>query len=70
MQKVNLTLSGLTCVSCQKLSQMKLEEIDGVKEAQVELDGKTSILVERKISRYEIEKALAGTPYKITDIKI
>ncbi len=70
MQKKNLTLTGLTCPSCQKLSKMKLEEIDGVKEANVELDGKTEIKVERKISRSEIEKTLAGTPYKIANIEI
>jgi len=70
MQKVNLTLSGLTCISCQKLSQMKLGEIDGVQEARVELDGKTEIEAERKILKAEIEKALAGTPYKIASIEI
>ena len=70
MQKVNLTLLGLTCISCQRLSKMKLEEIDGVKEAKVEPDGKTEIEAERKISRPEIEKALAGTPYKIASIEI
>ena len=70
MQKISFTLTGLTCPSCQKLSKIKLEEIDGIKEANVELDGRTSILAERKISRPEIEKTLEGTPYKIVDIEI
>lgn len=70
MQKINLTLLGLTCPACQKLSKMKLEEIDGVKEASVEPDGKTKIEAERKILKAEIEKTLEGTPYKIVKIEI
>ncbi len=70
MQKINLTLTGLTCSSCQKLSQIKLEEIDGIKKARVELDGETEIDVEREIKLEEIEKALQGTHYKILNSEI
>lgn len=70
MQKINFTLTGLTCTSCQKLSQAKLEEIDGVKKARVELDGKTEIKAEREIELEEIEEALQDTHYKILNSEI
>jgi copper chaperone CopZ len=70
MQKINFTLTGLTCVSCQKLSKIKLEKIDGVKKVRVELDGKTEIDSDREIKLEEIEKAVAETHYKILNSEI
>lgn len=60
-----LQLSGLTCSACQKLITKRIMKIEGIKEVNVELNGKTEIDAQRNISQEEIMKALEGTEYKI-----
>lgn len=65
MSVLKIKLSGLTCEACQKLSTMKLEEIDGVSKVSVDKEGNAEIFSNRNITNGEIEKSLEDTPYKI-----
>lgn len=65
MEKINVNLIGLTCEGCVKLAKKRLEKIEGVTEANVELSGKTEITSNRPIANEEIRKALADTKYSV-----
>lgn len=60
-----IKLSGLTCRACQKLITKRILKISGVKNVEVELNGKTQIEADRNISQEEITQVLKGTEYKI-----
>lgn len=61
-------LQGLTCEACIRLSKMKLEKVPGVANVQVSgLDGRAEISANRKITLEEIQSALLGTDYKVTN---
>ena len=60
-----IKLSGLTCQSCKKLTEMKIAEISGVTEVVVNLEQKNAeIIADRKITIDEINTVLKETHYK------
>lgn len=68
MEKIEFKLEGLTCDACVRLSKMKLEKVPGVENVQVSgLDGRAEISANRKITLEEIQNALSGTDYKVTN---
>ncbi len=63
-----VTLSGLTCESCEKMVSKRLMKIEGVTNIQVTAsNGLTSILASRQITIPEIKKALEGTHYSVVN---
>lgn len=64
----NITLTGLTCGACAKVSEMKIGKIEGVEEVHITQtggEGKGSIWANREISLEEVQKALVDTHYQI-----
>ena len=60
-----IKLSGLTCQSCKKLTEMKIAEISGVTEVVVNLEQKNAeIIADRKVTIDEINTVLKETHYK------
>lgn len=60
-----IKLSGLTCQSCKKLTEMKIAEISGVIGVIVNLEQKNAeIIADRKITVGEINAVLKETHYK------
>lgn len=65
METTTLTLTGLTCVACQKLIQKKILKIDGVQDVTVEISGQASIKASRKITSNEVADVLKDTKYAV-----
>ena len=64
----NITLPGLTCGACAKVSEMKIRKIDGVEEVHIiqqGSEGQGSINSSREIGLEEVQKALADTHYQV-----
>ncbi len=61
-----LTLSGITCSSCQFVIEKRLKTINGIQGVGVNIQtGKITISANRKIELSEITLALSDTHYKI-----
>lgn len=59
-------LSGLHCGSCKKISEKRVQKIEGVTEATTNLEtGDLTITGNRSIAKEEITKALEGTDYQV-----
>ena len=60
-----IKLSGLTCPSCKKLTEMKIAEIPGVTSVTVDLkEAAAEITADRKITVDEVNNILVETHYK------
>ena len=55
MIKIRIKLSGLHCEACAKIAKINLQEISGVSEASVSVDGHGLILIDHEISKDEVE---------------
>lgn len=65
---ITLKLKGLTCGACKQLSERKIKRIVGVQSVNVDLKtGNTEIISERSISALEVQSALKGTDYIVTN---
>lgn len=60
-------ISGFHCDSCVKLSTMKIKKISDIHEVNISSDGVAKICAGRVITIDEIEKALDGLGYKVTN---
>jgi len=59
-------LSGLHCESCKKISEKRVEKIEGVSKVTTDLEtGKITIIGERVVSKQEVVAALEGTGYQV-----
>jgi copper chaperone CopZ len=65
MFSLNVNLSGLKCSACIKLVKSKIGKIDGVKNVDIDLSGKTYINSERMVTKDDIKLVLSGTDFKI-----
>ncbi len=66
-----ITLTGLTCGACAKVSEMKLKKISGVTEVHITQqgsEGQGTISADREVNLEELQDALAGTGYKVHSI--
>lgn len=63
--KTTFKLTGLRCVACTKLINLKLSKIKGVGSCLVNLNGETEIVSDKAIDVNEVIKALAGTNYQV-----
>ena len=61
MFSLNVNLSGLKCSACIKLVKSKIGKIDGVKNVDIDLSGKTYINSERMVTKDDIKLVLSGT---------
>ncbi len=69
MENLNFKVSGINCQACTKLIKMDLEELPGVHQVEVNLDGSVTILSKDPIEINEIKKALKETEYKVIEGK-
>lgn len=61
-----IKLSGLTCSACQKVTQKRISQIEGVHDVQVNLEASTAVITaDRAIQSDEVIKALEGTHYHV-----
>lgn len=59
-------LSGLHCESCKKITEKRVSKIEGVIQANTNLDsGEIRITAKRAIAPSEVIKALEGTDYQV-----
>lgn len=65
MYTLNVKLAGLTCDACAKLLKRRIEKIEGVKEANIQLSGESTIVSERMVSKNEIKDVLIGSDYEV-----
>lgn len=60
-------LSGLHCESCKKITEKRAKKIEGVTQAETNLEtGELSITAGREISQEEVTKVLEGTDYQVS----
>lgn len=65
MNTQTITLTGLTCPACKKITEKRIGGLDGVTNVETTVEtGLVAIEANRKISVQEIENALKDTPYK------
>ncbi|MFA4930320.1 MAG: heavy metal-associated domain-containing protein [Patescibacteria group bacterium] len=66
METIKAKISGLTCVACAKLCQLKIGKIGGVQAVKVDQNtGDTTIIANRIIDQSEMAQVLSDTEYKI-----
>ena len=62
----NFQLSGLHCESCKKITEKRVQKIEGVITAETNLQtGELRLKSQRQITKQEIIDALAGTDYLV-----
>lgn len=65
MNKQTITLTGLTCPACKKITEKRIGGLDGVTNVETTIEtGLVVIEVNREISAQEINNVLKDTPYK------
>lgn len=66
MQTQTVTLSGLTCQACKKITEKRIGGIHGVHTVEVAVNSGTAVIcTEREIMKSEIDEVLKDTQYKI-----
>lgn len=66
MRTQTVTLSGLTCQACKKITEKRIGGIQGVHTVDVTVDSGTAVIcAEREIMKFEIDEVLKDTQYKI-----
>ena len=66
----NFQLSGLHCESCKKITEKRVQKIEGVITAETNLQtGELRLKSQRQITKQEIIDALAGTDYLVKLVK-
>lgn len=64
-----VTLTGLTCQACKKITEKRIGNINGVRSVDVETNsGVATIIADRKISLSEMKEVLKDTPYQVSEI--
>lgn len=64
--KTSLSLSGMTCIACEKIVSKRIRTIAGVEEVVAfSHNGKVFLDVSREITAEEIDIALQDTHYKV-----
>lgn len=64
-KKFVFTIAGITCDGCIRTITNLLKKINGVKKANVKLDGSVELITSRPIEKTEVKKALNNTKYMI-----
>ena len=65
MNKQTITLTGLTCPACKKITEKRIGGLDGVTNVETTIEtGLVEIEANREISAQEINNVLKDTPYK------
>jgi copper chaperone CopZ len=65
---ITFKLLGLHCESCKKISEKRMQKIDGVENAITDLvTGSVVLTSNREISKEELIAALEGTGYTIQE---
>lgn len=65
MNKQTITLTGLTCPACKKITEKRIGGLDGVTNVETTIEtGLVTIEASREISAQEINNVLKDTPYK------
>lgn len=65
MYITNAKITGISCEACVKLVKRRLKKIKDAIRANVELNGKIELHLERIISKNEIKKIFKGTGYDL-----
>lgn len=65
MESLNFKVTGINCPACTKIIKMDLEEIEGVKDVDVSLEGDVEVSSEIPISLDQVKNILAGSEFKI-----
>jgi len=71
LQKVEFTISGMTCNACAEHVKHEVNQLDGIVETNASYEDENAIVEfdRSKTSIPEIEKAINSTGYKVTDKK-
>lgn len=65
MYTQTVTVSGLTCPACKKITEKRIGGLDGVTKVETSIEtGLVAIEATREISAQEINSVLKDTPYK------
>ncbi len=65
MNKQTITLTGLTCPACKKITEKRIGGLGGVTNVETTIEtGLVEIEANREISAQEINNVLKDTPYK------
>lgn len=65
MNRQTITLSGLTCPACKKITEKRIGGLNGVTNVETTVEtGLMTIEASREIPAQEINNVLKDTPYK------
>ncbi len=68
--KKKLFINGMSCMHCVKRAQNALKEVDGVAEAEVNLEGKFAVVeLSKEVSDDTLKKAIEEAGYEVTAIE-
>jgi len=62
---VNLKVDGMSCAMCAPAARKALEQVNGVKSAQVEGD-RATVVADEKVQEADLVKAVAGAGFSAT----
>ena len=65
MQELTFKINGFHCISCVKVTTMKIAKIQGVKSVHIEPDGKGRVVSSDALTLDDITKALDGLGYTV-----
>lgn len=68
MQTQIIKLSGLTCAACKKITEKRINQLDGVKKVETNIqEGIVQIETDREIAVKEIQEILKDTSYEVIE---
>ncbi|MEP7167424.1 MAG: heavy metal-associated domain-containing protein [Candidatus Woesebacteria bacterium] len=63
-----ITLSGLTCPACKKVTEKRIGKLDGVTSVNVSLEtGIATIEALKELSVVDVQNVLQDTPYSVVE---
>jgi len=65
MTDITINIEGMSCQHCVNRVKKAIEALDGIKSLDVSIGGTKVTFDEGKVSKNEIEKAIAAAGYKV-----
>jgi copper ion binding protein len=67
MKEETVKISGMSCAHCVTAVKKALEELDGVKGAEVEIGSAKVSFDESRVTRADMEQAIVKSGYKVAE---
>ena len=68
--KKKLFINGMSCMHCVKRAQNALKEVDGVTEAEVDLESNSAVVeLSKEVADDTLKKAIEEAGYEVTAVE-